>query len=61
MCPWSLELDKAKARQDAFEVGRNAGCGEIETSAELAECLRVVDTERLNAATTAVRNSDAEV
>ncbi|XP_033625267.1 cholinesterase 1-like [Asterias rubens] len=54
LCPWSLELDKAKARQDAFEVGRNAGCGEIETSAELAECLRVVDTERLNAATTAV-------
>ncbi|XP_022105571.1 cholinesterase 1-like [Acanthaster planci] len=54
LSPWVIELDQAKARQDAFEVGRYAGCNESRSSVELATCLREVEVARLRTATTLV-------
>ncbi|XP_038079003.1 cholinesterase 1-like [Patiria miniata] len=54
LSPWVIELDQDKARQDAFEVGRNAGCNDTRSSADLAACLRNVDEVRLRVATTLV-------
>lgn len=47
MAPWGLEMDAEKARNDAFLVGRLAGCGEATNSGELLTCLRNVDEQRL--------------
>ncbi|KAJ8035946.1 Acetylcholinesterase [Holothuria leucospilota] len=52
--PWAVETDAAKARNDAFWVGRVAGCGNTTTGAELAECLRGVSAEELVKAANAV-------
>lgn len=54
MAPWGIELDTEKARNDAYLVGRLAGCGDATTSRELRDCLRDVDEQRLIAAANAV-------
>lgn len=55
MAPWGLELDKQKARRDAFLVGRLAGCGDATNGRELRACLRLVDEQRLIGAANAVK------
>lgn len=47
MSPFGLELDTQKARDDAFLVGRLAGCGDATNSQQLRACLRQVDEEKL--------------
>lgn len=54
MSPFGLELDTQKARDDAFLVGRLAGCGDATNSQQLQACLRQVDEERLILAANAV-------
>ncbi|KAJ8024954.1 Acetylcholinesterase [Holothuria leucospilota] len=52
MSPWAQETNPANAREDAFLLGRLAGCGVTTTSRELADCLRQVDAYRLTVAIT---------
>lgn len=38
--PWGVELDKEKALNDSYQVGRNAFCRNKKTDQELVDCLR---------------------
>ncbi|KAJ8035823.1 Acetylcholinesterase [Holothuria leucospilota] len=53
MSPFGLELDAEKARNDAFLVGRLAGCEDATDGKQLRDCLRQVDEGRLIAAANA--------
>lgn len=55
MSPWGLETDIAKARSDAFLLGRLIGCADGLTSAELVTCLRTKDAKEISAAANGVR------
>ncbi|XP_071498731.1 acetylcholinesterase-like [Diadema antillarum] len=52
--PWAVETDGQKARDDAFAVGRMAGCGDVSSSQEIVTCLRGVPEEELVLAMNAV-------
>ncbi|PIK55601.1 putative acetylcholinesterase isoform X2 [Apostichopus japonicus] len=54
MSPWGLETDIAKARSDAFLLGRLIGCADGLTSAELVTCLRTKDAKEISAAANGV-------
>lgn len=38
--PWGVELDKEKALNDSYQVGRNALCRNVKSDQELVDCLR---------------------
>ncbi|PIK58232.1 putative acetylcholinesterase [Apostichopus japonicus] len=56
MSPWGLETDIAKARSDAFLLGRLIGCADGLTSAELVTCLRTKDAKEISAAANGCRS-----